>query len=230
MKSMKINRPLQSRYQVIWDVSTVLKLLSSWDNNLISLRLLGWKTVTLTAIAGASRGCEVVSFQTNRLQVVEDKAVFFFDKPGKTQKHKVAEPLIFPAFTSDQSICPVAAITAYLSKTESLRDSSLNPNRKKDSQFFISSLKPHNSVGKSTLANWVKQVLRISGVDISKFKCHSVRSASTSKAHAQGAPLETILKRGNWSSRHTWHRFYNRDIQGPEGRFQDAVFGSGRFE
>ena len=114
----------------------------------------------------------MVSFQTNKLQLAEDKEVFFFDKPGKTQKHKVAEPLVFPAFTSDQSICPVAAITSYLSKTESLRDSNLNPNRKKDSHLFISVLKPHNSVGKSTLANWVKQVLRKSGVDISMFKSY----------------------------------------------------------
>ena len=94
MKSVRRNRPMQSRYRVIWDVSTVLKLLQSIDNDTVSIRLLGWKTATLTAIASAKRGGELAQLDIgqNHLCRGEDKLVFYFDKSGKTQKDKAAAP------------------------------------------------------------------------------------------------------------------------------------------
>ena len=44
------------------------------------------------------------------------------------------------------------------------------------------------------------------------FKSHSVRSASTSKAKSLGVSTKQILKRGRWSSKSTWQKFYNKEI------------------
>ena len=182
----------------------------------------------LTALAAAKRCGELANLKCGprQLCIAEDKVVFFFDQPSKTQKHRVAPPLSFPSFEDDKNICPVSTIKCYLSRTEELRDPSKNSARKHDSFLFIATLKPHNSVKRCTIASWIKHILSLSGVDTSIFKCHSVRSASTSKAKAQGASLPIIMQRANWSSKYTWQSFYNKDIVSNEKIFQDAVLGS----
>ena len=63
-----------------------------------------------------------------------------------------------------------------------------------------------------------------SGVDTGTFKAHSTRSTSTSKAGLQGASMEEILKRGSWSNKSTWQRFYNKNIVEEGQIFQEMVF------
>ena len=58
----------------------------------------------------------------------------------------------------------------------------------------------------------VKTIVMKSGIDTSTFKARSTRSPSTSKAGSQGASIEDILKRGFWSNKSTWQRYYNKDI------------------
>ena len=55
---------------------------------------------------------------------------------------------------------------------------------------MLSHLKPHKEIKKSSLAGWVKIVLRKAGVDTSQFKVHSCRSAVTSKAEATSFSFE----------------------------------------
>ena len=49
-----------------------------------------------------------------------------------------------------------------------------------------------------------------SGIDISVFRPHSTRSASTSASVAQGIPIVDIMKNVGWSSARTFQKFYNR--------------------
>ena len=65
-----------------------------------------------------------------------------------------------------------------------------------------------------------------SGTDTSTFKAHSSRSASISKVGLQGISIEDILKRGSWSYKSTWQRFYNKNIVEEEQIFQEMVFKS----
>ena len=46
------------------------------------------------------------------------------------------------------------------------------------------------------------------GIDISQFKAHSTRAASTSAAAASGVPMKDILKTANWSRESTFQKFY----------------------
>ena len=76
----------------------------------------------------------------------------------------------------------------------------------------------------STISGWLKNILKKAGIDISTFKAHSTRSASTSKADLSGAPIEEILKRGCWSNKSTWQKFYNKNIIQEGELFQEMVF------
>ena len=81
----------------------------------------------------------------------------------------------------------------------------------KCTQFFITHGKPHHPVSKDTLARWVKEVMVCAGTDVTTFKPHSTRGASTSKAFRLGIPLSDILKQDKWSN------FYCREIEEEDG-------------
>ena len=76
----------------------------------------------------------------------------------------------------------------------------------------------------STISGWLENVQKKAGIDISTFKAHSTRSACTSKVDLSGAPIEEILKRGCWSKKSTWQKFYNKHIIQEGPLFQEVVF------
>ena len=47
--------------------------------------------------------------------------------------------------------------------------------------------------------------------------------AASSSAKARGATIEDIMKRGNWSNKYTWQKYYNRNIVSAGRRFQEAL-------
>ena len=115
-------------------------------------------------------------------------------------------------------MCPVHSLEEYLARTKPLR---------KDTQLFISIIKPHGPVTSSTVARWLKEVLSNAGIDTSIFKAHSVRGASTSMAAKMGVTVETILGAADWRSESVFRKFYYRpsnDSSNPE--FATAVLSS----
>ena len=61
------------------------------------------------------------------------------------------------------------------------------------------------------------------GIDTDQFTGHSTRMASTSKAHAMGVGLSTILDTAGWNSENNFVKFYKRDIGTKEESYADAV-------
>ena len=55
------------------------------------------------------------------------------------------------------------------------------------------------------------------GTDVTTFKPHSTRGASTSKAFHLGVPLSDILKQGQWSNAKTFFNFYCGEIEEDDG-------------
>jgi len=88
---------------------------------------------------------------------------------------------------------------------------------------LLSHRKPHNPVAVSTVSRWIKEVLSLAGIDVSYFKGHSTRSASSSKAGIVGASVQEILGEGRWSKENTWQKFYNKPIISKEQMFQTKV-------
>ena len=105
------------------------------------------------------------------------------------------------------TFCVLKTLDEYISRTEVWRSG------EDCSQLLLSFVNPHKPVVSTTFSGWLKNVLKKAGIDISTFKTHSTRSASTSKADLSGAPIEEILKRGvGWSNKSTWQKFYNKSI------------------
>ena len=102
-----------------------------------------------------------------------------------------------------KEICPVYTLKYYVIKTKGHR---------KSSKLFVS-FKTYKKVTTSTLARWLKIVLQNSGIDISHFKAHSYRSASTSAADRAGLSVANIMKTANWSSAKTFRKFYHKNIE-----------------
>lgn len=112
--------------------------------------------------------------------------------------------LILPPF-QDSDLCPVLALRQYIKVTKLIRDNCNN--------LFLAIVKPHKSVSSQTISRWLVDLLKLSGIDSDKFKGHSFRHASTSKAASCGVNVDTILRRVGWTEKSSvFARFYNRPI------------------
>jgi len=67
-------------------------------------------------------------------------------------------------------------------------------------QLFVAIVKPHKPVTSCTIARWLKEVLKLSGIDVSSFTPHSTRSISVSAAADSGMTTSDILKAADWST------------------------------
>ena len=123
------------------------------------------------------------------------------EKLKTTGGHKATPLLHFPRFPR-VNICVKTAILDYRDRTRHLR---------KSSKFFLASTPPFAVVAKTTISNWLKQVLAGAGVDVLTFGAHSTRSAATSKA-ARSIALDKVLRAADWSSPTTFAKYYNKDM------------------
>ena len=226
MTGIANERPPQPRYNNIWDVQIVLNFIKTLpDYNNLSLRQLTLKTMGLLALAQINRGSEIKFLDTRFMRIVNQSYVFSFNQHTKTSRKnkKLAPDMIFNSFTEEEGIqpykrqlCPFTAIQYYLQATKALR----KPNK---TQLFIGQIKPHNEVTKSTIAGWLKLLLKISGIDTTIFKAHSFRAACSSRAKRIGVPIEDILKTGNWTNCSVWQKFYHKPINNSSKVFQNNI-------
>lgn len=122
---------------------------------------------------------------------------------------------MYGRFASSPSICPVTTLQEYEKKTSHMRCQAGD-----SKPLLISYCKPHKPVSPATIARWVKSMLAAAGIDITQFKAHSTRAASTSAARKLGVSTADILRSANWSRESTFERFYWREIEQP---FTQAV-------
>ena len=228
MHGISNKRPPQPRYTCIWDVQQVLDYLQklpSFDQ--ISLQHLTLKVTGLLALAQANRGSELKYLDIDRMRVINNSYVFYFCTPLKnSKKGKITPVMTFHAFPNEKDtppnerkLCPFTTIEHYLNRTQNLRGVS------KKTQLLIGQIKPHNEVQKSTIAGWLKLLLQKAGIDVNIYKAHSFRSASSSKAHKSGVPIEDSLKTGNWSNASTWQKFYHKTIVSSSQTYQQEILG-----
>ena len=86
------------------------------------------------------------------------------------------QPVVYRAYVEDKLLCPVKCIYAYLTQRPEVVT-------KDFTEFFITFGKPHHPASKDSLARWVKEVMRNSGIDTEIFKPHSTKVASNSAAY-----------------------------------------------
>ena len=115
----------------------------------------------------------------------------------------------------EEILCVFHTLIHYMKRTKHLRQSS---------QLFVSYVS-YKEVSTSTIARWLKDVLVMSGVDVSIFKPHSFRSAAVSAAVKGNCSINNILKTAGWNTNSNYYKFYYRNIvEGSDVPFVQAVF------
>lgn len=198
-------RPALPRYTTTYDVDIVLNYLKSLGTT-VTLQDLTLRLATLTCILSGQRSQTLGYLSLSSMYIDDNKCVFVVTELLKqTRPGHHQEPLEFCAFADDPAICVVANLKAYLEVTKDMRP-------KNDHGLFVSLSKPYHSVKSSTIAKWILNVLGKAGIDISLFKTHSVRGASTTKAHMKGLSLHDIGKAAGWSGSSTFKKFYKKPL------------------
>ncbi len=204
LKGIYNRNPPRPRYSHTWDVRIVLdylKLLGQPKE--LDLMPLSCKTVMLVALATFFRVSDLRNIARSSIRFSESVS-FSLMEPRKSQ-HSGALQSFELHRHPDSRQCPVLALKAYCHVTDRLRKSSGRDG------LFLSCIRPHDPVSKTTIAGWLKKVLLEAGID-EGFSAHSTRAAASSKAVIEGVPVDTILRQASWANESTFSRFYRRDI------------------
>ena len=191
----------------IWDINIVLSYYENLGGNeALEYKNLVKKIVMLFVILGARRKQALFTISVDNILFKDDKVVLL---PNKILKHSSAKrpltPIIYQKYQENNNLCLVNALSFYLDAREKLVD-------KEVKELLISYGKPHHPVSSDTVARWIKEVLRETGVDTDCFKPHSCRAAPSSKARDNGVSIVEIMKQGRWKSESVFKKFYSKDI------------------
>ena len=214
-------RPPKVKYLETWDVAQVIDYLKTLGPvQLLSLKMLTMKLAMLIALTNATRA------QTLQLMTLKDlkkgSDYFVVQLSGCLKQCRPGRPVPFiflKSYTPDRRLCVVDTLREYINRTKKLR--------KNEGSLFISYLKPHAAVTSSTISRWLKTIMSSSGIDVSVFKPHSVRAASTSKAKATSIPIQDIMKIAGWKNAQTFAQYYHKDIQQREISYASTILSNG---
>ena len=122
LKGVFLNRKPVPKYNSVWDVSEVLKYLKTLDpNKQISLKELTLKLGMLLTSVRAQRGQSIHIFDISGMKLTESSCTFSLLEHIKTSRPGNSGPSIkFSRLTPDE-ICPGNTLSAYLQRTEKVR-------------------------------------------------------------------------------------------------------------
>ena len=184
--------PPKPRYSQFWDVNIVFALLKKWGlNSALSLKLLSFKLVMLLLLVSSQRGKTIINLSVDGMEVDEN---IVFKMKVLLKHNRVGDPLdtlVLRPFQECKRLCVVRTLKRYLAVTETFRG---------HSQLLLSFARPHSPISRDTLSRWTLQVMKLAGIDTSKYKGHSTRGASTSAARRLAVPINLIMKQASWKS------------------------------
>lgn len=196
--------PPKPRYQCTWAVDGVLDYIESLGHNEdLDFRALTRKLVTLLALSSLLRVSEITAIVASSVSLSNSGASLSLGKPRKARHAGPLKSFYYSKF-ANKDLCPVDCLGFYIYITSPLR------NPRNMSSLLISLIEPHLPVSPSTVAHWIKRLLKDAGVNTAVFSAHSTRGADSSKASDCGVPIKDILSAGSWSSESTFGRFYRR--------------------
>ena len=216
MRGIFNRRPQLPRYVVTWNPQTVLNFLKDWDPpSSLSLKELSLKAAFLLTLLSARRGSTIVNLHIRNINIFPSEIHISIGDLTKTSKLNRHSPeIILPSF-EDKSLCIVNFLKAYLERTSKLRGNHL--------QLFISFQQPHKPISRDTLSRWIRQIMEKAGIDLGRFKPHSLRSAATSAASSNNVSLGTILASVGWRSESTFATFYKKPLERNTGEVCSTV-------
>ncbi|KAH3868108.1 hypothetical protein DPMN_031247 [Dreissena polymorpha] len=217
MKGVFNLRPCKSKYTKTWDVQNVLTYLKSLSPvKHLSLKELTLKLVMLIALTNAARSQTVHLLSVNKLIKEKSQFVVQFDSLLKQSRPGFDySVLLLKCYPPDRRLCVYTVMKEYLSRTKKVRPST-------NKKLLISYIRPHGPVSKDTVSRWIRTVMIKSGIDVTVYGAHSVRSASTSKARDNNVPISVIMKRAGWTADSTFKKYYSLNIEN-DSMFENAV-------
>lgn len=213
--------PPQPRYNFTWDVQIVLQFIKrNWGKSeALSDKELTYKLVMLLALTSASRACTIHCLDLKFMSIFNQFVQFQFGKLHKGWKANKSSPIVkYYEFKEDKDLCVTTTLQVYVNRSKAWRDAN-------KTQLLLSFIRPHKEVCRSTISRWIKEVLKIAGINTELFKGHSSRSAASTGAGLAGASTSDILNMGSWSNECTWQKFYNKPILTAEASFQNKLLG-----
>jgi hypothetical protein len=188
---------------VIWEVEPVLESLRSiYPAKLISTRQLLMKIVILLSLITGQRQEWLAALDIRNIIINKNIAKFNIGDVLKTTRPSFHQSQInVKAYVPDRRLCVITYLMEYLSRTKPYRT---------HTNLLLISRKPHTPAVKGTIANWIRCGLQKLGVNMSMFKPHSIRSASTTQQKLNKIPIKTILKSAGWSNEHTFAKYYKK--------------------
>ena len=139
-----------------------LKSLSPLED--LNLKQLTLKAVMLSALVSAASLSFLQQMDLNFSYFKNDGYVFLVPGLVKGSKpHKPHLEIFLPLFAPDASLCVTSYLKRYIDITSRKRNNSSSSNI-----LFISYIKPPKAVKTSSISRWLKNVLRLSGIDTSQ--------------------------------------------------------------
>ena len=176
-----------------------------WDDTAtLSLKLLTLKLVMLMSLARLSRSADLAALRLDNCQFKPEGVVFLPSTLAKQSRQgKPLTDYYVASFPDNKQLCPV----------ETLYKQVTAPLRKGNSQLLLGIIKP--PVTPCTIARWLKEVLKMAGIDVTVFTAHSTRGALSSAAADSGIITGDILKTADWSKESVFRKFYYRSSCDP---------------
>ena len=203
MKGIFSLRLPKSRYFVTWDVNDVLQLLRSWfPAKSLSLKKLLLKLAMLGALITASRSSSLAKLDLKFIFFVSNGVYFkIADLTKCSRQERPGQKIFFASFPPDRRLCFCTYLKVYRERAKASRPTKSGSKI----HYFCPILSLMDQSLSTTLARWVKSTLGQAGMDTTKFKAHSSRSASSSAAYEAGvaADLSTVS---------TFTKFYHKPV------------------
>ena len=206
LKGICWNRPALPRNIARYSGDIVLRFLQSLPRSKeFSLKWWTLKTVTLIALLSEHQCQSVNSLSLFRPYGYKFRESGFFCVPKmfkSTTQAPYSKTIDLKACEPDESICPVRTVVEYIKATEQYRKS----------QNLILNCYKCGPVTTQMVCGYVKQTLKVAGINTTIFSAHSTRHSTSSKTFMKGVFLKDIWKKEGWKSASLFTRFYNLPI------------------
>lgn len=213
---------MQPRYQDLWDMAPVLRVLQAWGTDEeMPMDKLTRKVAMLLAIAARNRASDSARIATASIRITDTQAVLTVVGPKErswVRPNRV--DTIMRLSGDDGGCCPVHALEVYLTRTAQWRQAS-----NAGDYLLLTTVAPHRAATSQAIAKWNLRTMREAGVDTIVYKAHSIRAVATTAAVNAGASLAAAAA-GKWRSVQTMQRHYNRAQQKPHADPQAGPAGT----
>jgi site-specific recombinase XerD len=170
------------------------------DNQQMDDVTLRMKCIMLFKIVDLSRSADIIAISFKSVSF-SNNVLSGTRRPIKN--YKKDRPADFQYKAMDNiKLCVVKAWQEYFLRTSHIP-------RPKD-RVFVSHQKIVKEIGTEAIAKDTMKLMQLAQIDTTKFKSHSTRMSSASKALEKGASVDEVMRAGRWRSKAVFDLFYNR--------------------